>query len=225
MGMIYSFSQNQLKVLLKGCGYSKVAGINIDSESLDNSIVLTALNELTRAGVVLSSQERFLVVDSVRDIVCTLGKADEYIVLHSNDASLPDKCMFLSDKILVCSSRQKDSTHIQTEFFECGELFDELTDEGYFAIDTSDVQVEEKALEKFEQEIFEGVDPNMPLNESSAVLFSMEEITSEGQLLRYMRVVAYYFYTYIVFYDGEQLVRDVYTGDSARKYFEKMINI
>lgn len=225
MSMIYNFTQNQLKVLLKGIGYDRVVGLDISTQSLENESVLNALNELTRAGIISSNNERFEVVEPVKEIICGLGNSYGYIALHSNNKNLPDKCLFMLDKLLVCTSRVSDRTHISVEFIEYGDFFGDLCDEGYIPVCISELSVDEEKLEEYEKELFEQMNPNEPLSFSSSIILSLDELTVDEQLLRYFRVVDYYFYTYIVYNDGKSVIREIYSPDKVKIYLEKMMNL
>ena len=225
MERIYSFTYDQLKVLLLGCGYNKVAGLNIANTTLENEQALNALNELSKSGFIFSDGESFEVDSEIKRIISCLGESSGYMVVHSNSLSLPDKCLFLSDKVLMCSSRNNDKTHICAQYIGYEDVFGSFLDEGYVPAQDSDFVLDEAELVEYEKEIFLDYRPNDALSSSSSVLFSVEELSIDSQLLRYMRVVDYYFYTYIVYYDGENTTRELYSNENIKNYFEKMINI
>ena len=66
MEKIYSFTSDQLKVLLVGCGYNKVAGLNIDSATLESEQALSSLNELSDVGFITSDSETFQVDSEIK---------------------------------------------------------------------------------------------------------------------------------------------------------------
>lgn len=225
MEKLYCFSQDQLKVLLVGCGYEKVSGLNISAETLDNSTVLNVLNELTKAEFIRPVEDSFVAVNSVKEIVDCLGRSEGYMVLHSNSLNLPDKCLFISDKVLVCTTRVTSPGYISLGFIDFSNIFEDLKDEGYFSGYESSMKIDEQELTEYEKEIFSDVDPNAPLGASSSVVLSLEEVTSVGDTLRFFRIINYYFYTYIAYFDGSVITRDAYTPDNTKMYFEKMMNI
>lgn len=225
MEKIYCFSQDQLKVLMVGCGYARVAGLNISAETLDNTTVLNALKGLTNAELIRPEVDSFVAVDSVKEIIDCLGRSEGYMVLHSNSLNLPDKCLFISDKVLVCTTRITSPGYISLGFVDFSDIYEDLRDEGYFSGSESSMNVDEQELAEYEKELLSDVDPNAPLEVSSSVILSLEEVAADGETLRFFRIIDYYFYTYIAYSDGSEVVREVYSPDNAKMYFEKMMNI
>lgn len=224
MSAIYSFTQNQLKVLLDGSGYSEISGIALDNTVPDNATVLNTLNELTNMGIISNDGNSFRMKDEIKQIVLRLGSSSGYAAVRSSDPYLPDKCCYKGEKLLVCCSRNRNENFISAYFADADGLFRDLCDEGYFPDSESDFPFDEDELEEYEKELFCDVIPDKPLGANSSVLFSAEYVSEDGAVQKYMRIVDYYFCTYIACFDGSKTVRELYSRQAAKTYFEGLMS-
>lgn len=224
MSAIYSFTQNQLKVLLDGSGYSEISGIALDNTVLDSTTVLNTLNELTNMGIIANDGNSFRMKDEIKQIVSRLGSSSGYAAIRSSDPYLPDKCCYKGEKLLVCCSRNRNENFVSAYFADADGLFRDLCDEGYFPDSESDFPFDEDELEEYEKELFCDVIPDKPLGANSSVLFSAEYVSEDGAVQKYVRIVDYYFCTYIASFDGSKTVRELYSRQAAKTYFEGLMS-
>jgi hypothetical protein len=223
MSVIYNFTQNQLKVLLSGCGYSKVSGICLDNSKLDNATVLNTLNELTKMNFITSDGKAFFLDEKIKSIVSTLGTVSDFVAVHSANPFLPDKCCFKGDLVLVCYSRSGNENYISAYFSDVDTLFDDLCDEGYFKEEVYDFQLDDDVLIEYEEKAVSEINPNSPIDANSPIIFSAECVAKQENADCFMRIIDYYFYDYICFSDGGSIVREIYSKSSAKKYFERLL--
>ncbi len=224
MNEIYYFTQNQLKVLLKGSGYSVVSGIALNNTILDNSTVLNTLNELTNMKIIAIDGNSFCLNNEIREIVSSLGNALEYISVRSSNPYLPDKCCFNGGKILVCYSRSQNENYISAYFANADDLFLDFCDEGYFPKKDEDFPINEDELIEYESESVGSIQPDKPIASNSPMLFSAECAYKDGTVHKYVRIIDYYFYNYILYFDGTEVIREIYKRCTAKKYFERLMS-
>lgn len=219
MNNIYTFSQTQLKVLLKGSGYSSVVGLNIDDKALDDLSVLNSLNELTKKGFIELKNGAFIMKDDIREMIVVLGNSRFYAAIHSRVDMLPDLCCFFGEKILVCSSRSMNEEYISLYFADITQLFEDLWDQGYFPEDNNSLPLDtEERLADYESSIFVQLSYNAPLPDNSSVVLSAELPEN-----KFIRVVEYYLYNYIVFCDGTLVRRRVYSVENIKGLFFELM--
>ena len=72
MDDIYVFSTEQLKVLLSGCGFCGVSGIQLYGSQLDNNTTIRTLNKLVLEGVLLADDGKFVLKDEIKNIITVL---------------------------------------------------------------------------------------------------------------------------------------------------------
>ena len=94
MSNIFTLNKTQIKVLLRGLGFSKVAGLNIGEEPLDDFSVAAALNELMKKGFLTSSGDELVMNEEIRRIAVLLGESNHYVTIRSKKEELPDLCCF-----------------------------------------------------------------------------------------------------------------------------------
>ena len=214
MSEIYIFSKAQLKVLLKGSGYNGVFGLNLGNEPLDDNTVLNALNTLLRNGSITLEDNNYKASLQTEKIISTLGKSESCCFIHSSNTELPDMCCFFGDELLVCTSRSGDSTHFSFFFESLSGLYELIYEDGYLPKGESDIQMNEAELELFEAGLSE-IKPTEKLNPSSAACFSLEMLGDKSE--KYMRIINYYFYSYILYSDGKEKKRVEYSPEKAKE--------
>lgn len=214
MSEIFVFSKVQLKVLLKGSGYDSVMGLNLGNEPLDDNTVLNALNKLMRNGSITLEDNNYKASLQTEKIISTIGKAESCCFIHSNNTELPDMCCFFGDELLVCTSRSGDTTHFSFFFESLSGLTELISEDGYLPKGKSDIQMNEAELELFERSLPD-IKATEKLDLFSAVCFSLEMLGDKSE--KYMRIINYYFYSYILFSDGKEKKRVDYSPEKAKE--------
>lgn len=224
MSAKYVFSHNQLKVLVLGCGYSHITGLYIDDSSVNNEVALKALNQLSNEGMITSDGKRFFASEQAKLIAKRLGTAGIYIAVHTSKEALSDLCCFPGSGILVCSSKCGDENCAVISISEFEDFFSDLCDEGYLPYDSEDITLNDEELEEYEQPLFEEYDPNAPISTEHNILFSAELIDKYGLSHGYLRVIAYYFYNYILFFNEGKSERNICTAEKIKGYLKRLMN-
>lgn len=219
----YIFSYDQLKVLVLGYGCSRITGLKLNSAALDNEAALIALNQLSNEGIITSDGKRFFASEQVKLIAQRLGASDIYIAVHTSKAALPDLCCYPGDSILVCNEETGSEGRIAVKFLSFEEFFENLYDEGYLPEDSENMPLEEKP-ETFENFILENYNPNAPIKAESNILFSVDVIDKSGVSRRYLRLIEYYYYNYILFCDNGRLERTIFTRNAVKKQLKRLMS-
>ncbi len=220
----YIFTANQLKVLVKGSGYSRIVGLNLPSSPLDNQDIVEALGELMGSNMITSDGKRFLGTVISKKISVLLAASENYFAIHTYKDDIPDLCCFInngSTDILVCSAENKQLYSLK--FLCVDELFNNLSGEGYFCNKSEFFDIESKTLEEYEKNIFSGYNPNNPLSSDCAVPFAIERIDLNGKSVSYLRIIDYYFFSYILFFDGNKTERTELNNDTLKSYFKRLV--
>ena len=223
MPVNYIFSHNQLKVLLLGCGFSKIVGLNLDDSELDAETALEALNQLSNSGIISSDGNRFIGSKEAKLIAELLGMSDNYIAVHTSKETLPDLCCYTANKILICGSEPGYEKRIAIRLSNFDDFFSDLYDEGYFPEDSEHMVIDEEELKAFEKSLFENYDPNSPVNPDLHILFSAEEVDKNGSNQRFVRVIEYYFYNYILFFSKGKTERQICTLEALNAFLKRMM--
>lgn len=223
MSESYIFSHNQLKVLVLGYGCSRIAGLKLNAAALDNEAALAALNQLSNEGIITSDGKRFFASDKVKLIAQRLGASDMYIAVHTAKAALPDLCCYPGDCILVCNEGTGNGGRISLKLLSLEEFFELLYDEGYLPEDSENMPLDEK-LESYEEAVHEGYNPNAPINGEAHILFSFEVIDKCGVSRRYLRLIEYYYYNYILLCNEGRIDRFIFTRDILKKQIKGLMS-
>lgn len=224
MAEIYTLSVTQMMVLLKGAGYDSVSGFTANSMVLDDESVIQALHKLSKSGLLTVSGDSFEMIPDVKEAVNRIGGADRMMILRTGAGDLPDKCVYPGEKLLVCTLRLSDRDHLSLCFMSPSELFDELADEGYLPQGGDDKLFSEDELIDYEKELFASLSRNGALESSSSVLLSMDFIGGD-QPAAYLRIIDYYFYHYILYFDGDKARREPYSLKAFKESYERMLTI
>ncbi len=219
MSTAINLTQNQLKVLLLGSGFVSVTGLTLNDDVVDEHILLNTLNELVKKGFLVPDDKSFIMNDELRKIIVKLGKSRNYNVIHSYDVFLPDLCCYGDEDILVCSLKKFNTDHYTMSFYSSSELFDKLNDEGYFPAQKEDFELNESELLLFEENFIPKINRNVMLDENLPIVFSLEFAPNEIIAQKYMRVIKYYFYDYILWSDGKKIERLLFNHENAKKIF------
>lgn len=220
--MIYKFSVLELKTLLKGSGYHSLPGIDLGDEALENEAVMNTLNKMNNEKMIFSNGESFILCDDIREIIEVIGKSEEYFALHTLNDQLPDLCIYSSSDTLILVSQRGNPSFVIVETTDIPGLFDKLFNEGYLTFRDCFVLPSIGDLEEYEEELFLDLDPNAPINKAS-LLFTIEKNDIKKNLLKYLRIVDYYFSTYISVYDGKVKTRYVYSKDKIKECIKEII--
>ena len=214
MSEIFVFSKAQLKVLLKGSGYDSVMGLNLGNEPLDDITVLNVLNTLLRNGSISLEDNNYKASLQTEKIISTIGKSESCCFIHSNNTELPDMCCFFGDELLICTTRNGDANHFSFFFESLSGLYELISEDSYLPQGKSDIQMDEAELELFESSLTD-IKASEKIDQSSAVCFSLEMPGDKSE--KYMRIINYYFYSYILYSDGEDKKRVEYSPETAKK--------
>lgn len=225
MSEIYSLSITQLLVLLKGAGYNKINGFDLSDESLNDENVIRSLHALAKSGILTAENGEFEMIPEIKEAVLRVGSADSFYTIRSRDNRLPDRCVFVGEKPLVCSLRPTDKSRLTLCFEDSAELFEELSDEGYLPSGRSEGLFNEEDLIEYEQGLFSGISPDKALDISSCVVLSLDKLSENKETTPYLRIIDYYFYNYILYFDGKQTIREPYGDKSFKSYFERMLTV
>ncbi len=223
MGNIYVLSHNQLKVLLLSCGFTYVKGITLDDSVVDDQMTINVLNDLMKNDLVENTGEAFYINDELREIIVTLGSAEEFSVIRSSDKDLPDLFCYKSEKLLICSSRGLNQNCYSLYFANNSQLLETLENEGYFPNVLASDYFDEAKSEHFEKHLV--YEPELPLDSQMSVKFAMEKALFSTEKHRYIRVIEYHLFTYILFNDGENEHRYLYTKDKLKEKILKLLEI
>lgn len=220
----YLFSYDQLKVLLLGCGYSKIVGLNLGNSDLNGETALDALNQLSNSKMIVSDGNRFLASKEAKLISKRLGMSDVYIAVHTTKETLPDLCCYPDENILICSSESgyKNRIAVRVSCFE--DFFTDLCDEGYLPDDCENIELDDEELESFEVPLFVNYNTNYPITPDLPILFSAELISPNGTSKGYLRVIEYYFYNYILFFSEGKIERKLCVRNQLKKYLKRLMN-
>ncbi len=224
MSAIYTFTQNQLKVLLKGMGCFGITGPALKSKVLDNQSVLNALNELNNLKIIESDGKEFIVKPDVKQIINRISSADKCVFIRTPDRELPDICCYAGNPLLICSYSTVDPERISFEFTDFESLFLRLSDEGYLNdVKESGLPPEDEILESFERKQFDEADIYSPLSASSRLFISAVSVNKKGKILGCVNVVDYYFYSYLLFFDGYNFSRGCCNIPTLKNHIERLI--
>lgn len=223
MDDIYVFSDEQLKVLLSGCGFSRISGIKLYSSEIDDNATIRTLNKLVLAGILFPTDGKFVLRDDIKSIITVLGNAENYDVIHSKFSILPDLCCYRGEKLLVCSSRNHNINQYDFYFADAEELFENLEGQGYFPAEPKEDLFYENSLEEFEKDKMISDNSDYPLENSSSVIFSIELSLKDRSEYKYMKIIEYYFFIYILFYDGKNKKRFLYKAKKAKEIFKALM--
>ena len=216
-----AFSADQLLTLLLGCGYSTICGLNLGKKILDNNTVLKNLNELVKFGFLKAGEECFILDDRASAIIHTIGKAENYNVILTKQAELPDICFYCGDEILVCTHSSFDNYRYSFCFVNTEDLFEKLCEEGYLpSFYDNELYNEDEAL-KFENSIEYATEE--PLSQDSAIVFSLEISVKNDTCKKYMKVIEYYFFSYVLFYVNGEQKRCAYSKDNVKKILKDLM--
>ena len=216
MSNTYIFSSRQLKTMLIGKGYKKVVGLNLATEKLDYKQSALALNELVKSGALYTEDETFFMSEDVREIITVLGKAEKFDIIRTKKANLADICCYRAHKLMIVRNIQANKDWYSISFLSLNDFYDTLLDDGYLPSDNVDGLFYDDELEEYENSVV--FDPLSTIGESVPVLFSLD-ISVKTDSYRYMRVMDYYFFRYIVVSDGKEIKRYAYSREKFREVF------
>ena len=220
----YSLSVTQLMVLLKGAGYTTLSGFDTDNPALDDAGVLRALNALMKSGVITAGGDSFEMNHEIKNAVGRIGGSDGFITLRTGNDRLPDRCIYPGDALLVCTLRSSDRGHLSLCHESVSELYEELTDEGYLPARRDEGLFDEEALIDYERELYRSLPKSRALTSSSCILLSLDVMNGDADA-PYLRIIDYYFYHYLVFFDGERIRRAPYSPEGFKEWFERMMTL
>lgn len=222
MAELYSLSLTQLAVLLKGAGYSTLSGFDTETPVLDDSKVIHALHTLSRSGFITTEDDGFGMIPAMRIAAERIGNSNGFLTLRSGDARLPDRCVYSGSPLLVCTLRPTDRQHISLCLETAGELFEDLIDEGYLPRKSDERLYDEEELIAYEKTLFPS-NGDSALQPDSRVLLSLDVLNADKQAAPYARIIDYYFYYYILYFDGTEVSRAPYSPSAFKEYYERMM--
>ena len=220
----YIFSHNQLKALLLGCGYSGISGLSLDDSDFNEATAIEALNQLSNRGLIVSDGNRFLGSKEAKLIAERLGACEAYTAVHTRKEALPDLCCYPDEDILICGSETGCNNRVAVRISCFDDFFADLCDEGYLPEDFEEIALNDEELEVFETQLFDDYDPNCPVNPELPILFSAERIGRDGTVQGYARVIEYYFYNYILFFDEGEIERKLCVRNELKEYLKRLMN-
>ena len=103
-------------------------------------------------------------------------------------------------------------------FFEARDLFQELSDQGYFPENDEEILFDEDKLPDFEDMIFSGIESNQPFSQGEQILLSVD--LPDG---KYVRIIEYFFCDYIVICEEQRFRRLAYSLGEMEKIFIKLM--
>lgn len=222
MGKVYTLSQNQMKVLLLGRGYDTLMTLGYEMSELDNATVLKTLNELTKKGVLSARGDSFVLESELLEMMDTIGNANCCVTVVSRQGQLPNKCLFVGEKLLSCTIRAEDSNHIAFAFASIQDFLRSLFEEGYLPEKECELMPTESEAELFEQNI-PTLSPGGTLKENSPVVLKVDVICRESAYLHSFMVVDYYIGEYILYTSREHSERALYNPDNIKEYLMKLV--
>ena len=194
-GYVLSFAQ--LKMLASSQGFDGVVGLPECSAAINSEELPLLVNGLLGAGLVEATGNAFACSPAAAEIGRRIGGADSYIIFRSNKSSLPDFCCYPGEELMLCTPSvvQKDRSSVR--FADFDELTSLLTDEGYCPNQSEILELNEQELEAFEKR---SCDPesSVPLLADGSIAFSAERVSVDDEAARYVRIVSFYFYRYIL---------------------------
>lgn len=221
----YSFTKNQLKVLLKGIGCSRICGLDLNDSFLEDSVTLNILNDLALNGVISNGGNSFIIREDVRKILDILALAEKYLIIRTSIPELPDICCYLKEDMLKCEYSISNVDIINIEYTDKGSFFCNLIDEGYFLeVTEKNVYPEDKILERFESENNIDVKSINVLDRNSLVLFSATLI-DKGKVLRSVNVIDYCLYPYILSFESGNFFREKFSTGVLEEYINLLLNV
>lgn len=212
----YIFSSRQLKTLLIGKGYKKIVGLNLKTDELGYNQSARALNKLVKTGAVYTEDETFLMSEDVREIITVLGNAEKFDVIRTKKDNLADICCYRAHKLMMVRNIQANKDWYSFSFLSLEDFYELLLDDGYLPDDNVDDLFYDDELEEFENPIV--FDPLSAIGETVPVLFSLD-ISVNTDCHKYMRIMDYYFFRYIVVSDGEGEKRYAYSRKKFKEVF------
>lgn len=219
----YIFTKDQLRVLLSGCGYKQIIGINPGQQKLTNQEVINEINELVKMGILISDGEKFIMNDNVNNIIKQIGTANQYIAIHSRNSLLPDLCCYSGSKLLISSFDECNSNIIKFSQLDVNELADKLLSEGYFpSINESDFCIDDDELINYENKVFRSLLSETPLDENSSVILDIQFSKHLQKEDKWLRVVEYPLYNYIIINLGKSVSRVLFDEDNAKAFLNKL---
>lgn len=224
MGKAYTLTQNQLKILLHGCGYTVVRGILYDDSPLGNDTVIDGLNSMVNRGLLQADGEGFTACPELKDMIDAIGEATCCWYLLSNHPELPNKCLFRGDDLMSCTVRPYDGDHLTLEQFSFDDFVRELTDEDYLSEAEYQLLPPIGQAQSFENEVFAEIDLSGALSPDSPVTLSIERSGDDGRK-HFLRVVNYYYYKYIVFGRDSEVQRIRYSPANIQDCLKQMTEL
>lgn len=222
MDTVYTLSQNQMKVLLIGRGYDTLMALGYDRSELDNTTVLNTLNELTEKGFLSVQGDSFVLKPELLEMIDAIGNATCCVTVVSRHSQLPNKCLFVGEKLLSCTIRAEDSNHIAFAFASIQDFLQSLFEEGYLPEQECELIPAQSEAELFEQNI-RTLSPSAALKENSPVMLKADVIRRENDCLHSFMVVDYYFGEYILYTFREHSERALYNPDNIKEYLMKLV--
>ncbi len=224
MRLSYCFTLNQLSVLLKGSGCSFLRGVGSRDVKLENHEVLSALNELSNMGILISDGEDFRLGDDARAVVEAIKNPDEYLFVRSSNSALVDLCCYYSDNLLICSYRDRYIPElVRINVTDEASLSEQLEEEGYFFVNGEGLFPDENEAEDFESNEIQLSSYEEPIAPDSPLLFNAERIDPTGRIKASFKIIEMKLYSYIYYFDSSGLIRDRLTLANARNYFGRLV--
>ena len=221
----YILTQNQLRVLLSGIGCSRITGLELNNESLDNSAVLNVLNDLSKAGFIVSSEDSFIIKDKIKSMLSVIASAEKSIIIRTTSTELPDICCYGDRQMVVCNYSTTNNESIILDFADSEKLFKRISDEGYYPETKCEALVpEQKLLEFFEASKSINFDVSAPISKNSELLFSAAKVNDKGEVLASVNIIDYYFYPYLLCLRDGEVLREKFSSDSVKRFIEWMVN-
>lgn len=225
MSKSFILTKTQLKTLLFGLGYKSVNGQDLGNGQIGDGELIASLNSLMSMGLISSDGTGFTGSVYAKKIARQMSGTTSFTAIHTIDQALPDLCVYSGEELLAVSRLIYNENAFSLRFVSIDELSDDLRDEGYFPEQSPEMNLDEADLEEFEQAVFDRYNPLAPLGRDSHVLFSAELISDSGDSLGCLRLVEYFFYSYIFFSDGNDVKRTILTPEDLREYLKRLLDI
>lgn len=218
----YIFTQNQFRVLFSGMGYTKIHGLLLDNDNIDDTILVNTLNELVKLNILVCSDNGFKSSENIRSIINTIGKSDCFVAVRSSNVFLPNLCLYCGEKIVVCEIMKQRSNKIKVSVFSAYECFRMFCDEGYFPAFQKEYKINDKELENFEETITDNSNIYSPISENSRVILDISYV-KQNRTTKFLKIINYYLYYYVLYFDGEKYTRYEFTEKNIYGLISKLL--
>jgi hypothetical protein len=201
MNKVLSMPLREFYLLISMSGADSVFGYEYTCETLSETEILEALNNLVRQNILTSDGEKFECSREYKKIVDYVHYAAEGLVIQGLNDELPECIVYLGDEFLVTNTQLSNADRILMQWKDADGLYQFVKDMGY--------------LEQiWEHDI---------LSEKEQVLFSVRRIDfAEMRITRELRITAHEGQCYIVSEENVSAVR--YESGLLKQLFYSLVS-